>query len=160
MSSNRPSPHRYFTVEQANAMLPLVRAIVKDLAELSRDVIDRRDRLAQLLSGRNAQSADIYSEELTQVEQEIDKDSRRLRDYVEELLKLGVEPKNGPEGLVDFPALMDGKEVYLCWKLGEPEVLFWHDMDAGFAGRQSLTADAGVDSCGASGEGLSDGHDV
>jgi len=43
-------------------------------------------------------------------------------------------------GLVDFPALVDGKEVYLCWKLGEPEVLFWHDMDAGFAGRQSLTA--------------------
>jgi hypothetical protein len=160
MSSNRPVPRRYFTVEQANAMLPLVRAIVRDLSELSSDVIERRDRLAQLLAGRNAQSADIYSEELTQVEQEIEKDSRRLRDYVEELLKLGVEPKNGPEGLVDFPALVDGKEVYLCWKLGEPEVLFWHDMDAGFAGRQSLTADAGVDSGATSGEGLSDGHAI
>src|SRR6185369_13158354 len=111
-------------------------------------------------AGRNAQSADIYSEELTQGEQEIEKDSRRLREYVEELLKLGVEPKNGPEGLVDFPALIDGKEVYLCWKLGEPEVLFWHDMEAGFAGRQSLTADAGVDSSGASGEGLSDSHTI
>jgi hypothetical protein len=160
MSSNRPNPRRYFTVEQANATLPLVRAIVTDLANLSRDVIERRDRLAHLLAGRNAQTADIYSEELTQVEQEIDKDSRQLRDYVEELLKLGVEPKNGPEGLVDFPALVDGKEVYLCWKLGEPEVLFWHDMDAGFAGRQSLTADAGVESGGASGNGLNDGHDI
>jgi hypothetical protein len=139
MSSNRPIPRRYFTVEQANAMLPLVRAIVRDLHELS---------------------PDIYSEEVTQVEQEIEKDSRRLREYVEELLKLGVEPKNGPEGLVDFPALVDGKEVYLCWKLGEPEVLFWHDIEAGFAGRQSLTADAGVDSGATSGEGLSDGHSI
>jgi len=160
MSSNRPIPRRYFTVEQANATLPLVRAIVRDLSELSRDVIERRDRLAQLQSGRNAQSTDIYSEELTQVDQEIEKDSRRLREYVEELLKLVVEPKNGPEGLVDFPALIDGKEVYLCWKLGEPEVLFWHDTEAGFAGRQSLTADAGVDSGSSSGEGLSHGHDL
>jgi len=53
---------------------------------------------------------------------------------------LGVEPKNGPEGLVDFPAVLDGRPVYLCWKLGEPEVLHWHDLDAGFRGRQPLTA--------------------
>ena len=58
---------------------------------------------------------------------------------VEELRALGVEPKNGPEGLVDFPAMMEGRPVYLCWKLGEPEVLHWHDLDAGFRGRQPLT---------------------
>src|SRR5436853_2892513 len=107
MSEKRPAPRRHFTVEQANAMLPLVRAIVKDLAELSRDVIDRRERLAHLLSARNGQSTDVYGEELTQIEEELEKDGRRLRDYVEELLKLGVEPKNGPEGLVYFPALKD-----------------------------------------------------
>ncbi len=132
-------------------MLPLVRAIVKDLAELSRDVIDRRERLSHLLAGRNGQASDVYSEELAQVEEELEKDGRRLRDYVEELLKLGVEPKNGPEGLVDFPALVDGREVYLCWKLDEPEVMFWHDLEAGFAGRQSLIAEAGVESAGGSG---------
>ena len=84
-------------------MLPLVRAIVKDLAELSRDVIDRRERLAHLLAGHNGQSTDVYSEELVQIEEELEKDGRRLRDYVEELIKLGLEPKNGQEGLVDFP---------------------------------------------------------
>jgi hypothetical protein len=151
MSQNRTNPRRYFTVEQANAMLPLVRAIVKDLSELSRDVIERRERLALLLAGRNGQQSDVYSEELAQVEEELEKDGRRLRDYVEELLKLGVEPKNGPEGLVDFPALMDSREVYLCWKYGEPEIMFWHDLDAGFAGRQSLVAEAGVESAGGSG---------
>jgi hypothetical protein len=146
MNDNPKTDRKYFTVERANAMLPLVRAIVKDLAELSRDVIDRRDRLAHLLAGRNAQSTDVYSEELVQIEEELEKDGRRLRDYVEELTKLGLEPKNGQEGLVDFPTLIDGREAYLCWKLDEPEVLYWHELDAGFAGRQHLTAGVGVDS--------------
>ncbi len=145
MADNRTSESRKnFTVEQANAMLPLVRAIVKDLADLSREVIDRRERLSHLLSQRNGQPTDVYREELVQIEEELEKDGQRLRDYVEELKRLGIEPKNGPEGLVDFPTLVDGREAYLCWKLGEPEVLFWHDLEAGFAGRQSLTADAGA----------------
>jgi hypothetical protein len=144
--ADKPSSQsrKYFTVEQANAMLPLVRVIVKDLADLSRDVIDRRERLAHLLAGRNGQATDVYREELVQIEEELEKDGLRLREYVEELQRLGIEPKNGPEGLVDFPTLVDGHEAYLCWKLGEPEVLFWHDLEAGFAGRQSLTADAGT----------------
>ncbi|HEY2827377.1 MAG TPA: DUF2203 domain-containing protein [Pirellulales bacterium] len=145
MTDNSKTDRKYFTVERANAMLPLVRAIVKDLAELSRDVIDRRDRLAHLLAGRNGQTTDVYSEELVQIEEELEKDGRRLRDYVEELTKLGLEPKNGQEGLVDFPTLIDGREAYLCWKLDEAEVLYWHELDGGFAGRQALTAGAGVD---------------
>src|SRR5215813_10054091 len=146
MTDNPKTNRKHFTVEQANAMLPLVRAIVKDLAELSRDVTDRRDRLAHLLAGRNGQSTDVYSEELVQIAEELEKDGRRLRDYVEELTKLGLEPKNGQEGLVDFPTLIDGREAYLCWKLDEPEVLYWHELDAGFAGRQALTAGTAVDS--------------
>jgi hypothetical protein len=158
MSDHSSNHRKYFTVEQANAMLPLVRAIVKDLADLSRDVIDRRDRLAHLLAGHNGQSADVYSEELVQIEEELEKDGRRLREYVEELVKLGLEPKNGQEGLVDFPTLIDGREAYLCWKLDEPEVLYWHELDAGFAGRQSLTAEAGVNSSGAGNSGETLGH--
>jgi hypothetical protein len=134
-------PKRLFTVEQANACLPLVRAIVEDLAELSREVIERRGRLSHLLTGRQRQGEeDFYSAELAQIEEELEKDGLRLQEYVEELRELGVEPKNGPEGLVDFPSRMDGRIVYLCWKLGEPEVMFWHDLEAGFRGRQPLTA--------------------
>jgi hypothetical protein len=132
---------KLFTVEEANAMLPLVRAIAKDLSTLSREVIERRERLAMLHQSRRPnKSQDAYSEELAQIEQELTKDSERLHDYVEELRALGVEPKNGPEGLIDFPCDMDGRIVYLCWKLGEPEVLHWHELDAGFRGRQSLFA--------------------
>jgi hypothetical protein len=135
-------PRKLFTVDQANAALPLVRAICTDLAQLSRDVIERRERLSQLLDGRGRKPYGPYTEELVQIEEELEKDTERLQEYVEELRALGVEPKNGPEGLVDFPSLMEGRLVFLCWKLGEPEVLHWHELDAGFAGRQPLTADS------------------
>jgi hypothetical protein len=85
-------------------------------------------------------SRDAYAEELSQIEEELEKDTQQLREYVEELRALGVEPKNGPEGLIDFPAMMDGRVVFLCWRLGEAEVLHWHELEAGFAGRQPLCA--------------------
>lgn len=139
MARKRTGPRRIFTIEEANAALPLVRAIVSDLAGLSCEVIERRRRLSLLLDGRAADSSDPYREELVQIAEELEKDSRRLREYVQELWDLGVEPTSGPEGLVDFPALVDGRKVHLCWKLGEPEVLYWHEMDAGFRERQPLT---------------------
>ncbi len=83
---------------------------------------------------------DFYTEELAQIEEELEKDSEQLQAYVDELRELGVEPKSGPEGLVDFPCLLDDRIVFLCWKLGEGEVTHWHELDAGFAGRQSLVA--------------------
>lgn len=144
---------KLFTVEEANAMLPLVRAIAADLANLSREVIERRERLAMLHNNRRpSKSHDAYSEELVQIEEELTKDTERLHDYVEELRSLGVEPKNGPEGLIDFPCQIDGRIVYLCWKLGEPEILHWHELDAGFRGRQPLYAES------VSGEDTSEGH--
>jgi hypothetical protein len=62
-----------------------------------------------------------------------------LREYVGELQALGVEPANGPEGVVDFPSVLDGHKISLCWKIGEPEVMYWHDPDAGCAQRRPLT---------------------
>ncbi len=145
MTESEETKRRLFTVEEANAMLPLVRAIVTDLSQLSKDVVERRERLGNLNANRDARSADLYSDEVAEIETELERDTQQLYDYVEELRQLGVEPKNGPEGLVDFPALMEGRVVYLCWRLGEPEVMHWHDLDAGFAGRQSLTVPVGVD---------------
>jgi hypothetical protein len=135
-------PDRLFTIEQANAMLPLVRAITGDLAALARDVMQRRHRLSVLTTGRDLKPSDPYSDELAQMETELERDALRLQEYVQELRELGVEPKGAIEGLVDFPAEMDGRIVYLCWRLGESEVLFWHDLESGFGGRQPLTADS------------------
>jgi len=140
MASEEYKPARLFTIEQANAMLPLVRAICSDLATLARDVMERRHRLALLTAGRDLKPGDPYSDELTQMEGDLERDAVRLQEYVAELRELGVEPKGAVEGLVDFPYELEGRVVYLCWKLGEPEVLYWHDLDTGFSGRQPLTA--------------------
>jgi hypothetical protein len=140
MSVEEYKPARFFTIDQANATLPLVRAITGDLATLAKDVVERRHRLALLTSGRDLKPGDPYSDELAQMEAELERDAIRLQGYVDELRELGVEPKGAVEGLVDFPCKLDGRIVLLCWKLGEPEVLFWHDLDSGFSGRQPLTA--------------------
>jgi hypothetical protein len=138
-------PSRVFTIAEANAMLPLVRAIADDLVRLSREVVERHQRVEHLKAGRNITSGDPYDEELAQIEEELTKDRQRLHEYVEELRQLGVEPKSGIDGIVDFPAMLEGELVYLCWKLGEPEILFWHTLDGGFAARQPLTAEAVAD---------------
>jgi hypothetical protein len=145
MSAAEPQFEKLFTLEQANAALPLVRAICTDLSALSREVLERKERLSWLLNGRPAEqrrSEDPYRSELEHIQQELERDTERLQEYIAELRHLGVEPKNGLEGLVDFPALMDGRIVYLCWKPDEPEVQWWHELDAGFVGRQPLLAES------------------
>lgn len=137
------SPTKHFTVEEANHALPLVRAIVADIVRQFRDISERKERLEQIRRGRGTKgrpAGDPYSEEFAQVETDLENEVAVLHGYVEELEKLGVEIKDLARGLVDFRAMMDGREVYLCWLLGEEEVTHWHELDAGFAGRQSLLA--------------------
>lgn len=136
---NRSSEPMSFTLAEANATLPLVGAIVSDLAELSRSVIERAERLSILMQDGDRDAGDPYGDELAQSEREVERDSQQLREYIEELRALGVEPVSGPEGLVDFPATINGRKVYLCWKLGEPQILFWRELNAGYKQRQPLS---------------------
>jgi hypothetical protein len=133
-----------FTIEEANAALPLVRAIVADLVHLSQEVTERRQRVNYLLSNRVPNENDPYWQELAAIEASLEQDSLQLRGYVDELRQLGIEPKSAVDGVVDFPSRLDGRNVYLCWKLGESEVLHWHEINDGFQGRHPLTADAGT----------------
>jgi hypothetical protein len=130
---------KYFTVQEANNALPLVRMIVGDIVRQDRVVEDLQQRLSMLTRERRRPSNDVYAEELAQSQAELEAEEGKLRSYLDELKKLGVEFK-GPDGLCDFYSIMDGREVFLCWRLGEPQVMFWHDLDAGFAGRQPLGA--------------------
>lgn len=141
MSVKAAKPLKTFSVDQANATLPLVRRIARDVVQLSRAMEDRRQRLAHLTSGRDMSSGDPYDDELSQVESDLSQDGKRLVGFAEELRQLGVELKSPTEGLVDFPAVVDGELAYLCWKYDEPEIQFWHSMTAGFAGRQPIPRD-------------------
>jgi len=114
---------------------------VSDIVELFRDVTDRRQRLIDLIERNQLgpkRIASPYTEELEQMQNDIQADVERLNEFAQELADLGVELKDPNIGLVDFPTLVDEREAYLCWKLGEPEVGFWHELTAGVQGRQSV----------------------
>jgi hypothetical protein len=132
---------KYFSVEEANKALPLVRMIVSDIVRQDRVVEDLQQRLSRLTKERRRPSNDLYAEELAQSRAELEAEEAKLTNYIDELKRLGVEFK-GSDGLCDFYSIRDGREVFLCWRLGEPEVSYWHDLDAGFAGRQPLSTNA------------------
>ncbi|MDA1013575.1 MAG: DUF2203 domain-containing protein [Planctomycetota bacterium] len=136
---------QFLTVDQANQRLPLVRSIVADIVELYDHVAQRRERLAEIKSLRPDRQSlvdDVYSEEVEQDERDLEREIVRLRGFVAELQGLGAELKDPTIGLVDFRAKLEDREVCLCWKLGEDEIGFWHDVDAGFGGRQPLLVGA------------------
>jgi len=140
--NKRTCGKKHFTVAEANAMLPLVRAIVRDVTELARDLKERQERLARVRLPESGHGGDAYREELNQVQADFEREQERMQEYVAELHKLGVELKDYFSGLVDFPSRLDNREIYLCWRLGEPDVAHWHELEAGFQGRQKLLADA------------------
>lgn len=146
MTASAPAT-KYFTLEDANRTLPLVRMVVRDIVELFPDVQRRRERLEGLLSRsrRNSRKDDPYTEEVRQMESELEADEHRLRGYIDELAGLGAGLKDPVIGLIDFPAFVEGREVCLCWKLGEGEIGFWHEIDTGFAGRQPVATLPEVD---------------
>jgi len=126
---------RYFTVEEARALVPPLRdmllALQSEKRELDRELNELR-RIAPLafLNG-SAQKLQAHEERIATL-------VRAIREKVRAVHELGVEVKDLDMGLVDFPSLRDGREVYLCWKVDEPTVAFWHELDAGFRGRQPL----------------------
>lgn len=130
---------RFFTVEEANKALPLVKAIVGDIVRQFEVVNSHKQRLIALKNMRRRPSGTSVAaaEETTQSQADLEAEETQLESYLEELKRLGVKLK-GFDGLCDFPSLRDGREVYLCWRLGEPSVRFWHEINAGFAGRQSI----------------------
>jgi hypothetical protein len=122
-----------FTIEQANRALPLVRRIVQDIV----DEYARWQELVKTLDVLAASSAG-GSAEIARLQQDIQHAARTIDGYVRELTELGIETKGLDVGLVDFPGEIGGRRVYLCWRLGEPAVSHWHELDAGFAGRHPL----------------------
>lgn len=122
---------RYFTLDEANDLLKELRPLVGRMLEVRQQLLNLQPELEPVLrkvlgNGGNqvASQAAVYFEE--------------LRELVDRIQASGVELKDVNTGLLDFRSLRDGREVYLCWRYGEDAISFWHDIDAGFAGRQPL----------------------
>ena len=124
---------KIFTVQEANALLPEVRIIVGKIQRAHRKLSKFRDDVKKAAEAAEQGGGGIpngvaYAVVLTE-----------LTTQLTELEALGVQLKDFERGLVDFPSLRDGRVVLLCWQLGEGDELeWWHDVDAGFAGRTPL----------------------
>lgn len=125
-----------FTVEQANRTLPLVRKIVEDIVRQHRVW---REKILELDLIASSTKADEPRDRAEQLEREAQALAREIDGFQHELEELGIELKDRRLGLVDFASEINGRRVLLCWRLGEPEVQFWHEVDAGYAGRQPLS---------------------
>ena len=122
-------PTRYYTPESANRTLPLVGAIVRDIREAALELETTYSALKN--TGEDDPTRDELSEKVRSIQS-------RFTGLVEELEQLGVELKDPFQGLIDFRARRGDDEVYLCWRLGEDAVGFWHGLEAGFRGRQPI----------------------
>lgn len=121
-------PKRRFTVAQANKTLPLVRRIVGDIVK-THGLILRLQAETEKSSGSDPVAT----------QGRLDESVGRLEEFVDELTEVGCELKDYQVGLIDFVGRHDSHDVHLCWKLGEPEIGYWHEMNAGYSGRQPLS---------------------
>lgn len=126
-----------YTVERANRTLPLVRRIVEDIVVSHQRWRERILELDLLASSVRADAPDARA---TELEREAQVLARDIDAFEGELHRLGIVLKDRRLGLIDFPAVVEGRQVWLCWRLGEPSVQFYHELDAGFGGRKPLTA--------------------
>jgi len=126
-------PHRYqkhYTREEAEALLPQLRAWLAELNRLRGEV----ERYDKRLGGLNTEGQDTGGETVNQWIRAL----AGMQQILAEFQRREIFIKDLSRGLVDFPALVGNKEVFLCWESDEDKVEFWHDLDSGYGGRERL----------------------
>lgn len=130
-----PQQAHRFSFHSANAMLPLVRSIAKDVYQLLKTIADTQERLSAINITKPSSSrtptadhpnATPYAKEVQAIVAAVDKKQLRLEDCVKELQDLNLVAPEVDRPFVDFPAIYDGADVCLCWKIGEDSIMHWH----------------------------------
>jgi hypothetical protein len=120
---------RFFTIEEANASLAIIRPLMREALEIRQKILAAQAEIWPVIEKVLGNGGNLQASRAV-------KDFDRLNSIVHQLQDTGAIIKDLNTGLVDFLALRDGREVYLCWQFDEPQIEYWHDIDAGFAGRQ------------------------
>ena len=119
---------KLYTVEEANALLPYLAPTLVELREKSEDAAQIRESVAHAASTNGGSTKrERWSRTLA-----------RVGELVQRLQEWELELRDVSSGLVDFPARVDGQDAWLCWRLGEPEVGYWHPRNEGFGSRRPL----------------------
>lgn len=131
-----------FTLAQAQSLIPAVDPLLRKAIESKQHYMDA-DRAFDAFSHRILMTGGVLvdREKALAVKNRRDSAARQLQDLINEVQEYGCVVKDLDIGLLDFPTTFHGREVYLCWKLGEPAIEYWHGVDEGFAGRKEIDQD-------------------
>ena len=129
---------RYFTLEEAEELVSWLEETFQSLAPLRQRIDKLNDKISELQKNMHSNGGGSADEQLATHRDNLDKTSRLIDERIQSIHELGVLVKSIQYGLVDFPSIREGREVYLCWRTGEMEIKFWHEVDVGFAGRQPI----------------------
>ena len=120
----------HFTRDEARALLPQVRAWLEKLNQSRRSLQKTDQRITQLLAAGDDVGGELAN---TQV-----KILAEIKSLLREFEQREIQIKDLERGLIDFPAIIGGREVFFCWESDDDDIEFWHDLDSGYAGREKL----------------------
>lgn len=127
-----------FTLEQAEALLPQVREELLAMQQLKRQVDQLRDQLAHVVEKATGNGHVQSEDHVARTRRHAERLVEELNERLARINGWGIELKGLDEGLIDFPSEREGRIVYLCWRLDEERIEWWHELDTGFAGRRPL----------------------
>ena len=132
---------KIFTIEQARAMLPLLRLIVTDIALSHRELTERKSNLRRMVRRSEGQPRfQMYNAEISEIQEDLKSESVHLDDYVSELERLGVILRSAHDGIVDFPAIIDDQPAFYTWQMDQPDVVDYHWAAESTADRKPIGA--------------------
>jgi hypothetical protein len=132
---------RVFTPEEANEALAEVRPLAERMVQARRSLAAAARRQRELVIRIAGNGGDLSPGDVRDAAAAVEREVATIAECVAALEAAGVQVKDMDEGLVDFPARHAGRDILLCWKVGEPSVSYWHGLDEGFAGRKPLPFD-------------------
>ncbi|MEZ6134365.1 MAG: DUF2203 family protein [Pirellulaceae bacterium] len=140
MMNEPPPPQtiKRFTLEEAEAMLPLVRSIVSDICDIFRNVTGRRADLHRLLRMSTRTASHLYTDEVAESRADLQEEYDRIWQYREELESLGVLLRQPEVGYIEFPTVLHGRDGFFSWQLGEATIQYCRHADAPSTARTPL----------------------
>ncbi len=122
---------KYFTLQEANNVLKIIRPLMDDVQAIREKILANQPEAWPAIEKSAGNGGNKALSRMVN-------DFEKLDALIHQILDTGVQIKDVNMGLLDFSAMRDGREVYLCWQYGEEDIAFWHEIDAGFAGRQPI----------------------
>ena len=127
-----------FTLEEASALLPWLRERLQTLTPLYQQLVALQGELEGLVRSARTNGGSSLEDELARHQRTAQRLTRQVEEGVQTITRRGILVRDIVRGLVDFPSLRQGREVYLCWTLAEERIEYWHPTNIGYAGRQPL----------------------